>query len=145
MKYLRLCGSNAWHFIFPLNIMEMLEKTGRRLCWCSMDGLTSFVRPVNTLVVFFQNSWHLENLNSINVLQIVLSSIINSDYHFDRHTAVLWFPKGVRSLCLFKLHVFFSLIGGQLCRIWQLLQFVKWSANTIWQHRVWKLCVCVRK
>lgn len=54
----------------------------------------------------------------------------------DRHTAALWLPKGVRTLSLFRLHVFFCLIGSQLCRIWQQLQFVKWSANAIWQHRV---------
>lgn len=62
----------------------------------------------------------------------------------DRHMAAPWLLRGVRTLRLLKRHVFFCLIGSQLCRIWQLLQFAKWSANTIWLLRVWKSCACVR-
>lgn len=113
--------------------------TGRMLC-LMLHSWGNIFCYVIMMMYFFQNCGNLKliHLCMSPKLQIVISEHKTSVTIIltDRHTAALWLLRGVRTVRLLKRHVFFGLIGSQLRRIWQLLQFAKWSANTIWLLRV---------
>lgn len=131
--------SQGYHQVLPTgtsrgnreNTMLMLHSWGNIFC------------SVIMMMYFFSEFWASGNLKLIHLCRSPKLQIVISEHKTtvtiiltDRHTAALWLLRGVRTVRLLKRHVFFGLIGSQLRRIWQLLQFAKWSANTIWLLRV---------